>query len=258
MRALLLVPAAGSPAIAASTLVHTTGTGTSGADAYIFGPNPGAPNDPDDNWGGEELLVIKNDEGPFFSHTRKSYIRFDVGSLPPLSILSAELTLTAVQSSPNNGVTYDFDIHGLVDGHAGEAWVEGSSETAVTGSSPPNPITWLNAPGNDTASGGVLPGATVLIDTFQILNSLADGQVVVSSTDALRDFIAADTDGQVTFIVTRQATGVAEQDSFGHYFAAKEHPTLDPPSLAVTVVPEPSLLAFLTIAPACLLRRRSR
>ena len=234
----------------ARALTITTADGR-GADTTIYKLQP------NNNLAHAYSLVVKNDQ-PVFSHTRQIYIRMDLVSAPG-PITDAVLILTAMQSSItfDPPVIFTFDLWGLNDGHASEEWVEGSGQQGVVGGTPPVPITWNNAPANDTSNGGVIASQTTLLGSFTISNSLADGEQIAISTPSLLSFLQSDTDDLVTFIMTRRHV-TQPSPNVGHVFASKEHGTLSPPTLDLTVIPEPStalLLAFGLMALAAGRRR---
>jgi hypothetical protein len=235
--------------LCADTITTLTTADGQGGDAYIWGPSPEAQGGAtDSNYGQNSLLYVKNDLGPMFSNTCKSYIRFDLGTVTG-PLVDATLDLT----SGGGGINYDppeiytFYVWGLNDGHGGESWVEGENETGVTGATPPNPITWDNGPAHDKSGGGVYGSETSFVDSFTIANSGAYGEKITISHGNLLSFIEADTDDQVTFILTRGLVDPYLHNGPPHYFAPKEHSTLAPPTLTLTLsaIPEPSILVGL-------------
>ncbi len=187
--------------------VITTARGT-GADAYIDG---GSANT---NFGTSDTLLQKGQSG-----IRKVYVRFDISGIPkPLKFASLELTvLTAA--------TRMLSVYGLNDGttdgegRLGEDW----SETAIT---------WNNAPAHATSLDPVQGAGTENGGESQLLrqaefeiaiNPSGTGKVVLSG-DTLLDFLNADTDGRVTFILTTPGTVIISWKS-------KEHADDQPPRL---------------------------
>lgn len=199
---------------------------------------------------------MKNDD-PVLTHSRKTYIRIDLGAATH-PIHDAALTLTAEESAItfDPAIIYTFDLWGLNDGHPDEGWIEGSGETGISGTTPPDPITWNNAPANDTSGGGVIAGQTTLLDSFDISNTLADGEQIVISTPSLLEFLRNDTDDQVTFILTRRPA-TQPDPHLSHGIAAREQGSFAPPTLELTI-PEPSihLLGAAAIATLGAMRRR--
>ena len=170
-----------------------------GADAYVRGGTYA-----NTNFGSETYLYLKST--PTLDFARKVYVRFDLP--PPASPLTrARLTLThAIVASGNDGPK-TIAVHGLNDGMFGEGWAESA-------------ITWNNAPGNDTAGIGVLPSATTLLDSVSVPASPAVGTTVSIDGPALVNFLNADTDGLVTFILT-VVEGTGQGTGFGP--ASKEY-----------------------------------
>lgn len=207
-----------------------------GADAYIQS-NPVNSND---NFGTAEEFFIKNDLGTGFLN-RKGYLRFDLSSLPNAA-RSATVGLTFTFNSSSSFATNTYNVFGLIDGNA-ENWDERT-------------ITWNNAPANDGSPAGVNAGAS-LLNTFQFDNSaLSPGDTVSFSFDELADFINADTDSQITLIISRQ------ERSFGNEgFATQENLMFDTPTLTVSTVPIPPAVGLFGSAAVFLFgfaRRRHR
>lgn len=201
----------------AAPISITTATGSNGADSFVRLAQP------DTNFGGSEFVRIQNNT----TTARKTYLRFDLSSLTT-PVTGATLLLT-----PNNdfaGAT--FNLYGLNDLHAGEAWGEGA-------------ITYNNAPANHATPGTVDAAQATLLGSFAFA-SFTEGVAISFSTSAIRDFVNADTNNLLTFILTRPGTGTTNYD-----FASKENTeAYDFPTLQlVTAVPEPSTFAMLgTIA----------
>ncbi len=208
------------------------------ADAFV------QANQANNNFGSNVELLAKN-QGASFS--RKSWLRFDLTGVTFDQIAEAELTLR--QPNPirdfggnANNLTYEFNVFGLNDGDAGEGWDEGA-------------ITWNNAPGNDTGSGdGVLANAT-LLDTFMLTGRGVDGGAIALNSQAILDFITADSDGRVTFIITRETPQTS--DSVVHIFNSRE--TGIGATLKLTAaIPEPATFSLLALGGLAALRRRRR
>ncbi len=161
--------------------------------------------------------------------SRKTYLRFDLSSLPEESFEAVLLKLTATGS---DGTLHTFNVYGLNDDLDADNW----SETAVT---------WNNAPANDDSLGAVdLAEATFLGDVAGV----TAGSTLAFGTQELHDFIAADTDKLVTLIITR-ANNDPNFASASHSFYSKEAGDLAlAPTLAFVTplaVPEPSTLVLL-------------
>lgn len=224
-------------------LVTTVGPA---ADAFIQGNNSQHGSDP--------IVQVKS-EGVNLDWSRKGYVRFDLAGVPfdtAGELADAALTLNFVASGVGSTAadeTYQFSVFGLNDDAAGQGWAESG-------------IVWDNAPGNDpTSHDGVNADAT-LLGTF-MLTGQGLGPLEFSS-DEMLDFLRDDSDGLVTFIVTRNTPqngpgGVG--DSYSHAFASKENPDVSAAELSLVrqEIPEPlSLLSVLLGAGAAAGYRRRR
>jgi hypothetical protein len=211
------------------------------ADAY--GERSNATN----NYGTATLLRVKNQSGGGTSE-RKAYLRFDVSSLsfdhtPDLD--AATLSLDFLDSGAGNGgtsINWTFQVYGLNDGDAGEAWEEGTGQTGVTGTTPPNPLVWNNAPQSNTSSGNeMLSGATSL-GTFAFTGRTASVNFTGTNGTAVRDFVADSTsDDLVTFVLVRDTPEPNNSNSYIHTIASREHGAAsNRPMLDLTQVTAPS------------------
>ena len=86
---------------------------------------------------------------------------------------------------------------------------------------------WASLPGC-TDEGPNLNTARKLAE-FWIPRGGSGGPLTVRS-EALADFIRADTNGLVSFLIVRE-TGETDSNGLAHAFASKEHPTARPPTL---------------------------
>ncbi|MFN4806600.1 MAG: PEP-CTERM sorting domain-containing protein, partial [Akkermansiaceae bacterium] len=89
-------------------------------------------------------------------------------------------------------------------------------------------------------------------DLLFTTNMVASGNTLSLSNAALLNFLNADTDGKVTFIIG--APKVSGDPAF--FFASEEHATLAAPTLNFTAVPEPSAALLGGLGFLALLRRR--
>lgn len=201
---------------------------------------------PAGNLGAADHLRVKNANSNF---VRKSYVRYDLSGLSfdhTTGLDAATLTMAFYDGNVGlNGTTVDwtFEVYGLNDGDAGEAWGE-------------NTITWNNAPQNNTANGnGVLAGATSL-GTFNFVGRTQVVNFNGNGGDAVRDFVAASSsDDLVTFIIVRN-TAESGGDTYIHYLGSKENAQEANVTLTLTEVPEPGSLALLTLGGLLVARRR--
>lgn len=237
--AVALMAAWAAPAGAANVSL-TTGDGN-GADSYV---RSGAY--ADETHGDETWLLLKRHD-PIEDWERKTYLRFDLSSLDG-PVTDATLNLTFLKNSNDPQAfpsEFTFDIWGLDDGEAGD-------EAPGDGGWTEDGATWNNAPGN-------LSGSASLVGSFDVSTDAAEGHVVEVSGNSLTNFLADDTTGFVTMILTRQNDHGAVT-----IFASKEHADFDGPTLALTtsdattVIPEPASMALLGLGGMMLLRRRRR
>ena len=228
------------------TFAVTTADGT-GADAQIEKRDNGYDTN---NYGTATSIQMKNADSGTQYLSRKSYLRFDLGAVDGLNAQDATLELTA-SSSPSTA--YTFNVYGLFDGHTGENWTESG-----TGS-----ITWNNAPGNDTTSlDGALVSETVLLGQI-VTTGYSAGDVLQFTSQQLTDFLNADTDGQVTLILTRDTQSSNYSDHSNSFYSKEGSLNVAgdyslAPTLLIYTVPEPStfVLVLLGLASLTICRRR--
>lgn len=232
------------------------------SDALINRP------DSNKNFGGElSIAAVYNSNTAL---DRKSYLRFDLSSITQPTITSASLSLVLIDAIPSASLV--FNVYGLKDGDPGDldpgpgaGWVEGVGTVSPPVNSPG--ITWNNAPANvrydfdNTPPGqyippgnGVDPSRTTSLGTFSlptltggVLASKADtaGQTVEFSSQALIDFLQADTNNLATLIITRQT--LTSPSIVTGSFASKENPSFGPPQLNGEAVPEPSSIGLIAM-----------
>jgi hypothetical protein len=219
----------------AGVFTYTTATGT-GADAQVHYDQPWNPGTADTNYGADGYPGIKfynQDISPDLIGkvwSMKSYLRFDTTGLSGTATgASFALVFEAVSG------TNVLNVYGLLDSAPGQNWGEST-------------ITWNNAPGNDTTSDSGVTSAAVLLGTWVVSGNGAQS----FSSANLVNFVNADTDRQLTFILTNQTANTNVQ------FGAKEANPGVYPTLSVTV-PEPaSALILLAGAGSLALGRRRR
>lgn len=174
---------------------------------------------------------------------RIAYIQFDLSGQDGTF---SDAVLSVSVSNNNNAATV-YDVYGLNDLVTGEAWDEST-------------LTYNNAPGN-----GGFPVITdsSLLDSFTLSSSTTSvGDTINLSASAITDYLNADTNGIVSFIIVRNATnGINGEGSALH---STEGNALLAPSLEFTVtstIPEPStvvMLSGLGLVMAGLVIRRRR
>jgi hypothetical protein len=181
----------------------------------------------DKNFGATPQLMVKKGIAP--DYNRKTYLRFDVGTQTAAS-KSASLTLCVGQAyavSPSDKV-WTFNVYGLHDGAVPQAAILGEDWDEKA-------ITWENAPANDTTSPNGTTADATLLGTFTIIGKGNPGDSVSLSSPELTKFVQSDTNGLVTFILTRaEADTKVGLDDVVHVFASKEQRTYAPPSLVLT------------------------
>lgn len=237
-----VVPLSTSPVMQ----VVTTATGF-GADAFVRSGGQSG-----NNFGSDPSIHIKTTTSGTGDFNRKGWLRFDISGLPPAptgtaGIETVELSLVVEGFSPLGAtaadIDWDFNIFGLDDSNADVLWDEGS-------------INWDNAPGNDTGSaGGVNPAETTFLGQFTLTGFGEAGALATLTGQELIDFLEADTNGMLTFIITRDTVEFGS-NSVVHELITKEGSGA--PFLKITYdeIPEPASAMLLGLGGLALLRRR--
>ncbi|MBC2593248.1 hypothetical protein H5P28_03140 [Ruficoccus amylovorans] len=216
------------------------------ADAYLrsYGTNATT------NYGNGTYLQVKG--GGDIAYARKGIIRFDfTGSNGAGAVDNSSITLTVLAGAGNSpsDTVWNFAIYGLDGTAAGQDWVEGTGETGVSGPTPPNAVTWNNAPGNNTLTTYSTDSATTtLVGTFTVTGKGTNGDTVTVSGDALDNFLSTVVGSQyVSFLIVRTDTsgGVDASETVVHQFASRENTTYDAPKLSYTNIPEASSTALM-------------
>lgn len=202
------------PSNAGSSFGLTTEVGN-GADSYVLSTSAST------NYGSEDKVTIKHDRVGGNLH-RKGYVRFDLTTVPAC-YTDVDLSLTYTRQSGPSATITTFNVFGLNDAHAAEAWDE-------------TQINWSNAPANDTSSGDGVQGAEAsFLGTFALdITVVSIGDSVTFDADSLLSLVRADTNAQVTLIITRQDRSIATES-----FASKENVTGAPPTLIFHFDPDP-------------------
>ena len=143
----------------------------------------------------------------------KAYVRFDLSSVPAGTLSSAALTLSGSVSSGSA----TFDVYGLNDGTAGDApappIANGWSETGIT---------WDNAPANNLNSANGFTSDATEIGSFTITGT----QTVSFSSPQLLTFLSADTNRQVTFMLSREQNSWTIDSTFASRESTSGQPEL--------------------------------
>ena len=223
----LALPALAAVAVAAAQASATVVVAD--ADTYVRGGTESGT-----NYGGAERLRAERSDGAQPQRRfRATFVRFDASGLAggPGSISDAILELTQI-----SGGSQRVEVFGLADGLDG--WDEASldyDEAVATARLDPGNLTSLGL--IDLAAGGV--GAVLSLQSFAL--------------DAFLN--AAGPDGLVTFVVLSAQPGNAN----GAFFASRENPGFDGPTLQAAFTPVPVPAASFLFAPFALgLLRRSR
>ncbi|HEX7120726.1 MAG TPA: DNRLRE domain-containing protein, partial [Gemmatimonadaceae bacterium] len=196
------------------------------ADSYIYGGSP------TENYGDAPTLRLRRNAA---TAAMKVYLQFDVSGIPAGATITGATFSVApsnnIASADDNWLGNTISVYGLKDGTAGEVWVEGDGGMD---NDPAGEITWSNAPGNDTSSGTGFTDDAVLLGTFTPTAGTS-GYFDFTSED-LKNFIAADTNGSVTIMLSHTAGSTAFQYLYARTGAK-------PPKLEVSFVPEPASAA---------------
>lgn len=207
---------------------------------------------------------------PTVGTSDKLWLQFDLSSVwatyGQANLASATLTLWG-----ENGNTRNFDVSGLADNAGLDSWTSAG-------------LTWANAPGNNTASGyelawgsiysgvplwlGRADGTLLPLPTGSTLGADYDQCARYISGD-IGAFLATDTDGKVTFVLTDGpfnsnqnwwigASGSYDvnppyQTDLGEVL--RDSPTL---TLVFSAIPEPTTLSLLALGLGGLLLVRRR
>ena len=211
------------------------------ADTYVHVGSP------DTNFGSSSDFQTANDGGTLgMSKTtdKWSIFRFDVSEVPAIGFLTgASLSLQKV-----GGSTTDYYLYGVPDTGADESF----DELAYTY----NNSSWSMA--NNTGSGFAADGGlykTGLTELGQFSVTATNPETLMISGAAMTDFLNADTNDIVTFILWQNQTGTDSKQT--RSFTSGEASTGQAPQL--TLIPEPATTALLGWGVALsLLRRRRR
>ncbi|TVR51753.1 MAG: DNRLRE domain-containing protein [Puniceicoccaceae bacterium] len=178
-------PPYGAPP-ATETLTSTT-LGGHGADTYIS-----SASEADHTHHTEPRLRIRLQ--PISDRSRKIYLRYDLAELTrsPAEATETALALTVLNTQPGS-----YRVYGIVDGAFGDNPADWTEDT----------LTWNNAPQNDPDSDSELLGGATLLGRLVLGGAEVRGSRVTFSSNAhpaLLDFIHADTNGLLTFVLTSE------------------------------------------------------
>lgn len=153
---------------------------------------------------------------------RKAFLRMDISGVNVEDIAAATLQLHGVATNIGfSSMMPDatFSVHGLVD-ESQDDWDSRS-------------MTWLNCPANAGDTIDVDKEATMFVGSFVVPQSSPEGRFEIAG-EKLLDFLQADSNGRVTFILLPETVG-EEGQSYVHGFASKRHPFLAAPTLRLRV-----------------------
>lgn len=196
-------------------LVNITSADGAGKDAYI-------QSSPKEYPGSETLLMVKNTIGT--THRRKAYVGIDLSSIAGSQVREARLAFTIQPTELGFASTVPdstFTVYGLTD-EALDNWKEDTIE-------------WKNAPANLPGGNELDEKKIVRLGSFEIAQGIRHGTRSIGGPK-LVEFLNADTNGIVTFILVRETV---ESGGAGlvHGFASRHHPSADPPTLKLSVFP---------------------
>ncbi len=192
----------------------STATGK-GKDAYV------QPLYPSENMS-DVLLLVKSTNGKNLAYNRRAYVGFDLASVGRDHTIDAQLSFTLAPTGmgfASEVPDATFAVYGLTD-ETLDGWDEKT-------------LRWVNAPANLPGGVALDPSKTVKLGTFIVAQGVTSGTRSIGGT-ALADFLNRDTNGLVTFILVRETLGSGRADLV-HGFASKNHPTLPPPTLKLSV-----------------------
>jgi hypothetical protein len=192
--------------VLAPVIVHAAGFDqhafTPSHDTFVQRANPTST-----AGSGGEFLVKRDSATASGGSDRLGYLRFTTAA--PYSVVDGASLHITINQYPGDGSTpFTFEVFGLPDGHANESF----NESQLT----------FNTATNATTSmpGSLNPAGLTSLGTFT--PSVASGSTQVKFTNAaLRDFIAASGNSEITLLIFRQTPN----GSLPTYFASGENGT---------------------------------
>lgn len=177
---------------------------TTDADTYVEGNTSG-------NKGTNTTIVVKRSSaGASSSYTRTGWVHFDITG-KSMAGRTTTLSLTVDGCDQSSGT---ISVWGVIDGQSGDELGTDWGETTITGS-------------NEPLSPDFSEGAnTTLLGTITWSGGApASGSVLQLTSTAVTDFLKADTNGEVTIILTRNT------NDGNMSFRSREHASGGGPSL---------------------------
>ena len=142
--------------------------------------------------GGETTVVVKRvDDNPDNTYNRTGWIHFDLSTFSYTHAVQLRLPIDASSGSSPSG---KLKVWGIVDGRPGDALGTDWTEAGITAGNAPVSIPFAEG-SNTTLIAEIACGAP--------------GEDMLISGDALLAFLAADTNGEVTFVLSREVDNVA-------------------------------------------------
>lgn len=166
------------------------------------------------------LVLIKNPYEGFERYSRKGYFAFDLSSISGEKIAAARFVLTLQPSGLGFASRVSdcrFTVYGLTD----EARDDWSAQH----------MDWQTAPANLSGATELDTNQVQALGHFVVTRGQQYGQVAIEG-QKLVDFLNADTNNRVTFIVVRD-TKEDQEDGLVHGFANRFNATAAPPTLLI-------------------------
>jgi hypothetical protein len=205
--------AAAPPVPEGTRIVHLTTAMNRGKDAYVQRKYPS-------EHFSDILLLIKNATNE--DYARKVYLGFDLSPVKGHKILEAQLGVTFAPTGMGFASEVgdcEFAVYGLIEERL-DRW------DART-------MRWKDAPANVPGGARLDARKVVRLGSFSLAQGVQQG-VRGIATPELTAFLNRDGNGIATLIVVRETLGSGRYDLV-HGFAGRNHPTLPPPTLKLTV-----------------------
>jgi hypothetical protein len=201
---------------AGTRIVHLSTAQGRGRDAFVM-PIEIPPDRRSDT-----LLLVKNTVPKHADWYRKAYMTLDLTGVDVAAVREAELAVTFAPTGMGFASQIGdatFTVYGLTDEDQDD-W----DETTVR---------WATAPANRPGGTAVDPDRAVRLGSFVLPQGEQTGVQVVGGP-AVAEFLRADTNRLVTFVLVRDTAGTGASELV-HGVASRRHPTLAPPTLRLTL-----------------------
>jgi len=224
------------PIITSANLAQAAVSIVSDADSYVdsgTGSNHGSS---------EDLVVKRSSAGAGSQFTRTSWIHFNTSALTGLATATSASFSIAVKDSSNQAGSGIVTLWGIAQGQDGDLLGTDWAEADIKGN---------NAPQTPDFTDGLI---TQQLDTFAFNGTSNNaGDIHTFSSASLLNFLQADTNNEVTFLLTRSVN-----DQNLAYYSRENSAGAIAPTLSITPVPEPSSTALLGLGGLALILRRTR